>query len=120
MWVTSHGGLYERAHDQQFEFFSYAKKLGLTATTLALFVPLEDEETLSKRSSSETIDGGKLHITAIGWVCSTPLFEYQREETKTHPLYITAGRESSRVVPLSWELSMRMLPPSFFVIMAAT
>ncbi len=47
---------------------SYAKKLGLTTTTLALFVPVEDDEILSKLSSSDTVDGVKLHVTAIGWV----------------------------------------------------
>ncbi|SLM29477.1 conserved hypothetical protein [Desulfamplus magnetovallimortis] len=47
---------------------SYAKKLGLKATTLALFVPVEDEDTLSKLSSSERVEGLSLHVIAIGWI----------------------------------------------------
>ncbi|MBF0202687.1 MAG: PD-(D/E)XK nuclease domain-containing protein [Desulfamplus sp.] len=46
----------------------YAKKLGLKATTLALFVPVEDEETLGKLSSRGIVEGVLLHVTAIGWV----------------------------------------------------
>ena len=46
----------------------YAGKLGLTTTTLALFVPVEDDKTLGKLSSSESVDGVRLHVTAIGWV----------------------------------------------------
>ncbi len=46
----------------------YAKKLGLKATTLALFVPVVDDETLTKLSSSEIVEGVALHVVAIGWV----------------------------------------------------
>ncbi|QTA81433.1 AAA ATPase-like domain-containing protein [Desulfonema limicola] len=46
----------------------YAQKLELSAISLAVFVPVEDEEILTKLSSSQTIDGVKLDVTAIGWV----------------------------------------------------
>ncbi|QTA81423.1 AAA ATPase-like domain-containing protein [Desulfonema limicola] len=46
----------------------YAQKLELSAISLAVFVPVEDEEILKKLSSSQTIDGVKLDVTAISWV----------------------------------------------------
>ncbi|QTA82412.1 AAA ATPase-like domain-containing protein [Desulfonema limicola] len=46
----------------------YAQNLELSAITLAVFVPVEDEEILEKLSSSQIIEGVKLDVTAIGWV----------------------------------------------------
>jgi hypothetical protein len=46
----------------------YAKRLGFLTTTLAVFVPVEDEETLAKLSGEQTIDGVRLYGVAIGWV----------------------------------------------------
>jgi hypothetical protein len=46
----------------------YAKRLGFLTTTLAVFVPVEDEETLAKLSGEQTIDGVRLYVAAIGWV----------------------------------------------------
>ncbi|QTA83437.1 AAA ATPase-like domain-containing protein [Desulfonema limicola] len=46
----------------------YAQNLALSAITLAVFVPVEDEEILQKLSSSQTIESIKLDVTAIGWV----------------------------------------------------
>ncbi len=46
----------------------YAKKLHYTAITLAVFVPVEDEEILAQLSGEQTIDGVRLHVAAIGWV----------------------------------------------------
>ncbi len=47
---------------------AYARKLRLPAITLAVFVPVEDENILAKLSGEQTIDGVRLHVTAIGWV----------------------------------------------------
>ncbi|QTA79761.1 AAA ATPase-like domain-containing protein [Desulfonema limicola] len=55
----------ERAKEQAVK---YAQKLNLTRITIAVFVPVEDEEILQKLSSSQTIDRIKLDVTAIGWV----------------------------------------------------
>jgi len=55
----------ERAKQQAVK---YAQKLTLSAITLAVFVPVEDEEILAKLSSVQTIEGIKLNVTAIGWV----------------------------------------------------
>ncbi|QTA78061.1 NTP hydrolase p-loop-containing [Desulfonema limicola] len=46
----------------------YAQNLELSAITLAVFVPVEDEEILQKLSSSKIIEGIKLDVTAISWV----------------------------------------------------
>ncbi|QTA82411.1 AAA ATPase-like domain-containing protein [Desulfonema limicola] len=46
----------------------YAQNLELSAITLAVFVPVEDEEILEKLSSSQIIEGVKLDVSAIGWV----------------------------------------------------
>ncbi|QTA78067.1 NTP hydrolase p-loop-containing [Desulfonema limicola] len=54
----------EKAKEQAVK---YAQNLGLSAITLAVFVPVEDEEILQKLSSSQTIEGIKLDVTAIGW-----------------------------------------------------
>ncbi|QTA82408.1 AAA ATPase-like domain-containing protein [Desulfonema limicola] len=55
----------ERAKEQA---VSYARKLNLKSITIAVFVPVEDEEILEKLSSSQTIEGIKLDVSAIGWV----------------------------------------------------
>jgi hypothetical protein len=46
---------------------AYARKLHLSGITLALFVPVEDEETLARLSGEQKIDGVRLTVTAIGW-----------------------------------------------------
>ncbi|QTA82409.1 AAA ATPase-like domain-containing protein [Desulfonema limicola] len=55
----------ERAKEQA---VSYARKLNLKSITIAVFVPVKDEEILEKLSSSQTIEGIKLDVSAIGWV----------------------------------------------------
>ncbi|QTA78063.1 NTP hydrolase p-loop-containing [Desulfonema limicola] len=55
----------ERAKEQA---VSYARKLNLKSITIAVFVPVEDEEILQKLSSSQTIEGVKLDVSAISWV----------------------------------------------------
>ncbi len=46
----------------------YAKKLNFSTITLAVFVPVEDEEILAQLSGERTVDGVRLHVAAIGWV----------------------------------------------------
>ena len=47
---------------------SYAKKLGLNSVTVAVFVPVEDENVLEKLSGETNISGVKVAVSAIGWV----------------------------------------------------
>ncbi len=47
---------------------AYARKLNLTAVTLAVFVPVEDEDVLKQLSGETVIDGVTVTVTAIGWV----------------------------------------------------
>ncbi len=46
----------------------YAKQTGLDSVTIALFVPVEDEEILQKLSGKDVIDNIKVNVCAIGWV----------------------------------------------------
>ncbi|MDM8524613.1 AAA-like domain-containing protein [Desulfococcaceae bacterium HSG8] len=46
----------------------YAKKLGLNSVTLAVFVPVEDENILEKLSGQTVTEGVKVTVSAIGWV----------------------------------------------------
>ncbi len=46
----------------------YAKSLGFSTVTLALFVPVEDKTILAKLSEEEIIDGVQVTVMAIGWV----------------------------------------------------
>lgn len=45
----------------------YAKSQGLASATLAVFVPVSDEEVLKKLSGDEVIDGVRVITVAIGW-----------------------------------------------------
>ena len=45
----------------------YAKTQGLSAATLAVFVPVSDEEVLRKLSGDEVIDGVRVITVTIGW-----------------------------------------------------
>ena len=45
----------------------YAKSLGLDVVTIALFVPVEDEEVLKKLSGEQEIDEVRTTVAAIGW-----------------------------------------------------
>ncbi|MGE0085406.1 MAG: AAA-like domain-containing protein [Desulfococcaceae bacterium] len=47
---------------------AYACKLHLPAVTLAVFVPVEDEDVLKQLSGETVIDGVTVTVTAIGWV----------------------------------------------------
>jgi len=46
----------------------YARKLGLPSVTLAVFVPVEDENILSELSGTHAIEGIQVAVVAIGWV----------------------------------------------------
>jgi hypothetical protein len=46
----------------------YAKKLGVSTVTLAVFVPMEDEAVPEAVSKGAEIDGVKVVVVAIGWV----------------------------------------------------
>jgi len=46
----------------------YAKNLNMDEVTIALFVPVEDEDVLEKLSGEEEIEGIKVTVAAIGWV----------------------------------------------------
>ncbi len=45
----------------------YAAQMNLSEVTVALFVPVEDEEVLGKLSGEEIIDGVRVTVVAIGW-----------------------------------------------------
>ena len=46
----------------------YAAQMHFAEVTVALFVPVEDEEVLEKLSGEERIDGVTVTVVAIGWV----------------------------------------------------
>ena len=46
----------------------YAVQVHLSEITIALFVPVEDEEVLAKLSGEEVIEGVTVTVVAIGWV----------------------------------------------------
>jgi len=46
----------------------YARKLGLPSVTLAVFVPVEDENILNELSGTHAIEGIQVAVVAIGWV----------------------------------------------------
>ena len=46
----------------------YAIQLGLDRVTVALFVPVEEEDVLEQLSSTEVVDGVMVSVVAVGWV----------------------------------------------------
>ncbi len=46
----------------------YARSMGLTAVTMAVFVPVEDETVLAKLSGHVVIEGVQVEVVAIGWM----------------------------------------------------
>ncbi len=46
----------------------YAQKLSLASITLAVFVPVEDEEVLVQLSGGVLVDGVRVSVVAVGWV----------------------------------------------------
>ncbi len=47
---------------------AYANSLGLDNITIAVFVPVLDEEALGKLSGVEMVDGVEVTVVPIGWV----------------------------------------------------
>jgi hypothetical protein len=47
---------------------TYARKLGLSAATVVVFAPTNDETILGKLSSESDVDGVRVTIVAFGWV----------------------------------------------------
>ncbi len=64
--VKSFRDLSDLNHSRQ-QAGKYARKLSLPSITLAVFVPVDDEAVLEQLSGTETIDGVRVHVTAIGW-----------------------------------------------------
>jgi hypothetical protein len=46
----------------------YAKNLGISSVTIALFIPVLEESVLEKLSTQETVLGVEVTVVAIGWV----------------------------------------------------
>jgi len=46
----------------------YAEKLNLPSITLAVFVPVDDEDVLGRLSGEEVVDGVRVTVVAVGWV----------------------------------------------------
>lgn len=46
----------------------YALQTGLTSVTMALFVPVEDQEVLAKLSGEDTLRNVHVRVVAIGWM----------------------------------------------------
>ncbi len=46
----------------------YARKLGLPSVTLAVFVPVEDENILNELSGTHAIEDVRVTVVAVGWV----------------------------------------------------
>lgn len=47
---------------------NYAVQMGLDAVTMALFVPVDDEDVLSRLSGKKTIQGVRVTVVAIEWM----------------------------------------------------
>ena len=46
----------------------YAKNLGLSSVTIALFIPVLEDPVLETLSTTETVNGIEVNVVAIGWV----------------------------------------------------
>lgn len=57
-----------RLKDAQTQSAGYARQTGLKRVTLALFVPVDDEDVLEKLSGEKLINGIKVTVCAVGWV----------------------------------------------------
>lgn len=64
--VKSFVSAYQLKEDRE-KAAQYAQRLGLPAVTLAIFVPLEDEEILTKLSGQQSINQIQVNTVAIGW-----------------------------------------------------
>ncbi len=55
------------AQSARMQAAGYARKMGLSAVVLALFIPVVDDNVLEKLSGVETIEGVEVSTIAIGW-----------------------------------------------------
>jgi hypothetical protein len=46
----------------------YAKNLGIDCVTVAVFIPVLEENVLEKLSTTEVVNGVEVNVVAIGWV----------------------------------------------------
>ncbi len=65
--IKAHVDIYQLKKDKR-QAARYARKMGLDAVTLAMFVPILEETTLAKLSTTETVNGVQVSTVAIGWV----------------------------------------------------
>ncbi len=65
--VKSFVDIYQLKRDKS-QAARYAKQKGLDTVTLAVFVPVLEEDALAKLSSTETVNGIVVSTVAIGWV----------------------------------------------------
>lgn len=65
--VKSFVDSYQIESDQK-QAADYAKNLGLSSVTIALFIPVLEETVLETLSTTEVINGIEVSIVAIGWV----------------------------------------------------
>ncbi|MBF0120183.1 MAG: AAA-like domain-containing protein [Desulfobacterales bacterium] len=56
------------AKEDKIKASKYARQIGLKSITMAVFVPVEDENILAKISGEEMIDYINVKVAAIGWV----------------------------------------------------
>ena len=64
--VKSFRDIYE-ARESVKQAAQYGRDIGVEEVTLALFVPVKDEEVLAKLSWEEAVEGVKVTVVAIGW-----------------------------------------------------
>jgi len=65
--VKSFVNQYQAVEDRQ-QAARYGQRLGLSQVTLALFIPVEDEQVLQALSVTDVINGITVSVVAIGWV----------------------------------------------------
>jgi hypothetical protein len=65
--VKSFVDSYQIKYDRE-QAADYAKNLGISSVTIALFIPVLEESVLEKLSTQETVLGVEVTVVAIGWV----------------------------------------------------
>jgi hypothetical protein len=65
--VKSFTDRYQIAADQK-QAAGYAASLGLDRVTVALFIPVVEEDVLEQLSSTEVVEGVTVSVVALGWV----------------------------------------------------
>jgi hypothetical protein len=54
--------------DDRKQAADYAKNLGIDSVTVAVFIPVLEENVLEKLSTTEVVNGVEVNVVAIGWV----------------------------------------------------